>query len=66
MADLKKFESDLRAEHAALTQAYEAAHVEAEATWAAYEAHKVGLTTFRSKYGTVLKALAAGAVTVET
>lgn len=61
---LAQFEQELRAEHEALTAAYTQAHEAAETAWAAYEAQKTALTTFRAKYGRVLKALDAKAVTV--
>lgn len=65
MADFQQYESELRAEHDRLTQAYEAQQVVAEAEWAKLEAAKAPLQAFRLKYGRVLKALDAGAVTVE-
>lgn len=65
MADLQKFESELKAEHAALTKAFEDAQGKAEAAWADAEAKSVALTTFRGKYHKVLKALSDSVVTVE-
>ena len=64
MADLDKFESELTAQHAALTTAFESAQQTAEAAWADAEVKSVALTEFRAKYGKVLKALADGAVKV--
>lgn len=55
--DLKVFESDLRAQHEALTAKYEAAHQAGEKSWAAYEEAKTELVAFRKQYGKVLKAL---------
>lgn len=63
---LQQFEDELRAEHAALTQAFETTQVTAEAEWARHMAASEALTTFRAKYGRVLKALDAKAVTIET
>lgn len=54
---LQAFETDLRREHDALTQAYEAQQVVAETEWAKLEAAKAALATFRAKYGRVLRAL---------
>lgn len=65
MADFQQYEADLRAEHDRLTQAFEAQQVIAEQEWAKLEAAKAPLAEFRKKYGRVLKALDAGAVTVE-
>lgn len=64
MADLKKFEAELNAEHEQLTRAYETQLEIAEREWAKLEAVKKPLTEFRSKYGRVIKALAEGAVAV--
>jgi hypothetical protein len=65
MADLQKFEEELRTEHAELTQAFEAAQIVAEQAWLEQEQRSLALTQFREKYGLVLKALDAGAVKVE-
>lgn len=62
---LEQFEAELRAQHDALTKAYEEAHVAGEAAWAKVEETKRPLVAFRAKYGRVLKALDAGAVKVE-
>lgn len=62
---LQQFETELRAEHDALTKTFESAQITAEAEWAKYEVARVALTTFRAKYGRVLKALATKSVTVE-
>lgn len=63
---LQQFEAELRAEHEALTKAFNDAQVEAEAKWADYETKKKALADFRAKYGRVLKALDAKAVVVES
>lgn len=65
MADLNKFQTELTAEHNKLTKAFETAQKDAEAKWTASEAASNALTTFRAKYGKVLKALNDGAVKVE-
>jgi hypothetical protein len=57
MVDLKAFENDLRAQHAALTKTYEEKHVAGEKAWSEYEQAKTALVAFRTKYGKVLKAL---------
>jgi hypothetical protein len=54
---LQEFESSLRAEHDALTTAFEESQVKAEAAWAEHEQHSLHLTEFRAKYGRVLRAL---------
>lgn len=61
---LQQFEAELRKEHEALTAAFEAKQIEAEARWAEYEAAKAAVATFRAKYGRVLRALDATAITV--
>lgn len=61
--DIQKYEADLKAQHAALTKAFEEAQVKAEAAWSKAEKHSKALTEFRSKYLRVLKAL--GEVKVE-
>ena len=63
---LQQFEAELRAEHDALTQAFETSQVTAEAEWTTHMAASEALTTFRAKYGRVLRALDAKAVTIET
>lgn len=65
MADLKKFEAELKAEHGKLTEAYEQQLEVAEAEWAKLETAKTELTEFRSKYGRVIKALDEGAIEVK-
>ena len=65
MADLDKFTKDLISEHDALTKAFEAAQVKAEAEWADYEQKKAAVSAWRAKYGKVYKALQDGAVKVE-
>ncbi|MGE3175935.1 MAG: hypothetical protein AB7O32_00580 [Vicinamibacterales bacterium] len=55
---LQAFEADVRAQHAALTTDHDAKQAVAEQAWAKYEAAKAALTSFRTKYGRVLRALA--------
>jgi hypothetical protein len=61
---LQQFESELRAQHDALTATFTAAQTVAEAEWAKYEAAKQALSDFRARYGRVLTALEAKAITV--
>lgn len=64
MEELEAYAARLRAEHERLTAAYLAAQEQAEAAWAAYEAASSALTTFRERYGRVLRALDEGRVVV--
>jgi hypothetical protein len=66
MADLQQYEVEMRGEHTRLTQAYESQQTVADAEWEKLEAAKRALSAFRAKYGRVIKALDAGAVTVES
>ncbi len=54
---LAQFESELRAEHDALTRRFLDTQEAAEAMWAEHEAASRQLTAFRSKYFRVIKAL---------
>lgn len=61
---LDQFEAELRAEHEALTEAFESSQKEAERVWADHEEKGRALKAFRARYGRVLKALDRKEVTV--